>query len=214
MQDNPKPIPYDQRLARLIVRPLARTPVTPNQITVTTLIMALVAAWLFATGEPAEMAWGAGLFVLARFMDHFDGELARLTGRSSRLGYYLDYLAGGASYSALFLGLGFGLAEGPLNFWALLLGGLGAASAVIAMLLNLDLDRQQALQDGDAVGYPGFAGFELEDGIYFLAPVTWLGLLEPFFIAAGLGAGVYCLWTFWSLMRARVARAGRTAGRR
>jgi len=207
MNSGAKPIPYDQRLARVIVRPLARTPVTPNQITALTLILALFAAWLFATGEPVEMAWGAGIFVLARFMDHFDGELARLTGRGSRFGYYFDYLAGGASYSALFLGLGFGLAEGPLNFWALLLGGLGSASAIIAMLLNLDLDRQQALQDGEAVGYPCFAGFELEDGIYFLAPVTWVGLIEPFFVAAGLGAGVYCLWTLWSLLRARVGNA-------
>lgn len=214
MQDSLKPTPYDQRLARLIVRLLARTPVTPNQITLLTLAMALVAAWLFASGEAERMAWGAGLFVLARFLDHFDGELARLTGRGSQLGYYLDYLAGGASYSALFLGLGFGLAEGPLNFWALLLGGLGAASALIAMLLNLDIDRQHELQDGDAVGYPRFAGFELEDGIYLLAPVTWLGLLEPFFVAAGLGAGLYCLWTFWSLLRVRHARTGGTAERR
>ncbi|MGF1608897.1 MAG: CDP-alcohol phosphatidyltransferase family protein [Kiloniellales bacterium] len=208
MQDSPKPSPYDQRLARLILRPLARTALTPNQITVTTLALALVAAWLLASGETGRMAWGAGLFVLARFMDHLDGELARLTGRGSRLGYYLDYLAGGASYAALFLGLGIGLSKGPLEHWALLIGGLGAASAVIAMLLNIDLDRQQALQDGEAVGYPFFAGSELEDGIYLLAPITWLGLIEPFFVAAGLGAGVYCLWTFWSLMRARLSRAG------
>jgi len=28
---------------------------------------------------------GAGLFVLARFLDHFDGELARQKGMTSRL---------------------------------------------------------------------------------------------------------------------------------
>ena len=42
--------PYDQRLARLMVRPLAHTPVTPNQLTALTLVLALAAAWLFAVG--------------------------------------------------------------------------------------------------------------------------------------------------------------------
>ena len=59
--------------------------------------------------------WGAGVFVLARFLDHFDGELARLTGQSSRLGYYLDYVSGGLSYCALFAGMGIGLPGGDLG---------------------------------------------------------------------------------------------------
>ena len=38
--------PYDQRLANILVRPLARTPVTPNQITALTVLLALGAATL------------------------------------------------------------------------------------------------------------------------------------------------------------------------
>ena len=71
--------PYDQRIARLLVRPLAATPITPNQITALTLALALGGAWLLAQGDARGADWGAGLFVLARFLDHFDGELARLT---------------------------------------------------------------------------------------------------------------------------------------
>ena len=93
--------PYDQRLARILVRPLAGTPLTPNHITLLTLALGLGAAWLFATGDPVAANWGAGVFVLARFLDHFDGELARLTGQTSRLGYYLDYVSGGLSYGGL-----------------------------------------------------------------------------------------------------------------
>ncbi len=62
------------------------------------------------------------------------------------------------------------------------------------------------LTDGAAVGYPGVAGFELEDGIYLIAPATWFGWLEPFFVAAGIGAAVYCLWTAWRLFAPRAAR--------
>ncbi|MEE8188968.1 MAG: CDP-alcohol phosphatidyltransferase family protein [Kiloniellales bacterium] len=201
--------PYDQRMARVLVRPLAKTGITPNQITAFSLLLALAGAWLLAQGEAAQANWGAGLFVLARFLDHFDGELARLTGKGSRFGYYFDYATGGLSYAALFAGMGIGLADGPLGVWALLLGALGAASALISLFLNLDLDRQLDLSGGEAVGYPSLAGFELEDGIYLIAPITWLGWLTPFFTAAGIGAGLYCLWTLGRVVKARLAKRPR-----
>ena len=202
--------PYDQRIARILVRPLGLTPVRPNHITAVTLALACVAAWLFAQGEPRLTHWAAGIFVLARFIDHFDGELARLTGSSSRFGYYFDYVAGALSYAALFASIGIGLAATTLGAWALALGAVGTASALISLFLNLRLDNELALNDGETVGYPGFAGFELEDGIYLIAPVTWLGWLTPFFVAAGIGASLYCLWTLWALLRARAARRAST----
>ena len=33
--------------------------------------------------------------------------------------------------------------------------------------------------------------------------ITWLGFLQPFFIAAGIGAGLYCVWTLAQLLRMR-----------
>ena len=174
--------PYDQRIARVLVRPLARTPLSPNHLTALSLALALAGAGLLAEGDPVAANWGAALFVLARFLDHFDGELARLTGKTSRFGYYFDYVSGGLSYAALFAGIGVGLADGALGGWAYLLGAAGAASALISLFVNLALDKEAGLADGDAVGYPGVAGFELEDGIYLIAPITWLGWLAPFFV--------------------------------
>jgi len=189
-------LPWDQILAQHLVRPLARTPITPNQLTAVTVIFALGGAGLLALGDSYYANWGAGLFVLARFLDHFDGELARLKGMASKFGYYFDYAAGAISYSALFLALGIGLQEGFLENWSILLGIIGAFAAIIGAFSNISIDRFTGGDDtGDAVGYPGFAGFELEDGIYLLAPITWCGLLYPFFIAAGTGAALYGLWT-------------------
>jgi len=201
--------PWDQRIARVLVKPLVKSPVTPNQMTMFTLAVALAGAGLLATGDAVNADWGAGLFVLARFLDHFDGELARQKGMTSRLGYYLDYVSGALSYAALFLCLGIGFIDSPLGLWAIVLGAAGAASAVVSMFTNLGIDKHLDLNDNagddghDAIGYPGFAGFELEDGIYLLAPITWAGFLMPFFVAAGIGAGVYCLWTCWTLLRLR-----------
>ncbi len=195
--------PWDQRIARILVRPLVRAPVTPNQLTAVTMIVALGGAWLLAQGTPTAANWGAGLFVLARFLDHFDGELARQKNMKSRLGYYLDYVSGAVSYAALFLGIGIGLRHGALGDWAVVLGAVGAAAAIISMFLNLGIDKAEKLTDGDATGYPGFAGFELEDGIYLIAPITWLGWLSPFFVLCGVGAGVYTLWTLSKLLHLR-----------
>lgn len=195
--------PYDERLAAVLAARLAPTGLHPNHVTLISLILALAGAALFADGRWPAAALGAGLFVLARFLDHVDGCLAVAAAKKTRFGYYFDYVTGALSYGALFLGLGIGLANGPLGNWALALGGAGVAAAVVAAVLNLDLDREFGLGGGETFGYPAYGGFELEDGIYLLAPVTWLGWLTPFFLAAGIGAALYCLWTLSRLIAAR-----------
>ena len=200
--------PWDQQIAAVLVRPLAKTPITPNQVTLFTLVVAWAGAALIAVGTVEAINWGAGLFVFARFLDHFDGELARQTGRKSKIGYYLDYLSGAGSYSALFLCMGIGFRDSELGLWAVALGAAGLVSAVASMFINLGIDKVQGGdEDGDACGYPGFLGFELEDGIYLLAPVTWLGFLYPFFVAACVGAVVYTLWSLATFLRLQ-ARVG------
>ncbi len=111
-------IPLDQRLARVLVAPLKRSPVTPNQITALSLGLALAAGALFSTGSARAAAWAAGLFALARFLDHADGELARLKGSASRFGYYFDYAVGAVSSAALFVGIGIGFQQGVLGQWS------------------------------------------------------------------------------------------------
>lgn len=193
--------PFDQRLARVLVRPLIRTGMTPNQMTTVTLVLAAVGAMLIALGEAPQIHWGAALFALARFLDHFDGELARQTGQTSRFGYFYDYVAGASSYAALFIGLGVAFADGWLGGWAVVLGTVGAISAFLSMVLNLNIDKHEG--QGTAT-YPGLGGFELEDGIYLIAPIVWLGWAQPFFIAAGIGAGIYATWTVLNFLSVRL----------
>ncbi len=204
MMKNP---PWDQRIARVLIRPLVRAPVTPNQLTVVTLVVALIGAGLLGTGDAQLVGWGAVIFALARFLDHFDGELARQKNMKSRIGYYLDYVTGAISYAALFLGMGLGFQGGALGSWSIVLGIGGAACAIVSMFINLRIDKVAELEDGQAIGYPGVAGFELEDGIYLLVPIAWFGWLEPFFALAGIGATVYCLWTLAMLVRLRRSSA-------
>ena len=197
-------LPWDQRIARVLVRPLSNTWVQPNHITALTLCMAITAGTLFSLDNLILNSWAAGIFVVSRFLDHFDGELARLQGATSKFGYYFDYVVGGVGYSALFLGLGLGHWQGELGGWALVLGISGAISALLSLWVNLKIDSAtDHISFETPVGYPSYLGFELEDGIYLLAPITWLGFLKTFFVAAGIGASIYCIWTTYSFLRIR-----------
>ncbi len=61
---------------------------------------------------------------------------------------------------------------------------------------------------GGALGYPAFAGFELEDGIYLIGPDTWLGGLLPCFIISSVGTLFFSRWT----LRKFVGKTGACQG--
>lgn len=191
---------WDQRIAGYLVRPLVNTPVTPNQITTVSLLLSLAGAVLLATGERSAENWGAGLFMLGRFLDHFDGELARQIGKTSRFGYVYDYVAGCLSYSALFLALGIGVRDGLIGPWSIGLGFLSAPIILATTLLALKLSDDAG---GGGDDYPIFAGFELEDGIYLIGPIVWLGWIEPFFLFGSAGVVLFGMWTGFRYMRGR-----------
>jgi archaetidylinositol phosphate synthase len=192
--------PWDQRLARWLVRPLAGTPLRPNHITTLSLALGLAAGLLFARGAASAAGWGAALFMLARFVDHADGELARLTGRTSRTGYYYDYVAGALSSVALFTGIGVGYADGPLGRWAVALGLAASGAALAGLGFGLAADARRGSDEGP---YPQWGPFELEDGIYLIGPITWLGGLAGFFVLGALGQVIFSAMRLGQLRRAR-----------
>ena len=59
-----KRTPWDQVIARFLVRPLVNTALRPNHITAVTLVMALSAGILFALNDLVLHHWAAGIFVL------------------------------------------------------------------------------------------------------------------------------------------------------
>lgn len=189
--------PWDRQLARWIVAPLVATPVHPNHVSTLGLLIGLAGALMLAQGG-APMAWGAGLFMLAAFMDHADGELARMAGKTSRFGHYYDHFAVGTAYIGMFVGAGFGYSDGWLGPWAAALGLAAGISVTIIFATRIAVETRAG---ADAVKQSNFAGFEIEDTLYIVGPVTWLGFLEPFLIAAGVGTPLFLLWVLWDWRR-------------
>jgi phosphatidylglycerophosphate synthase len=104
-------------IVRVIVSLVAPTPITPNQVTIGYLCVAL-AALPFLAG--ASFAIGLPLCLLAMIGDATDGVLARLTFQTSRLGHYLDKFSHRIYHSLWYLAIGWGLSGGTFDnpvFW-------------------------------------------------------------------------------------------------
>jgi phosphatidylglycerophosphate synthase len=152
------------------------------------------AAALYATALPMGANLGAACWVLACILDHADGELARLTGKVSAFGHRYDRAADLIVKLALFAGMGASLRSGPLHGWGLPLGLLGGASLVAIFVSRSVLAQRGGPQ---AVQQPHAWGFEVEDILYLIAPLTWLGFLGPFLVAVAIGTPVFASWLIW-----------------
>src|ERR1700761_5727497 len=120
---NPQPIsisvpavqrPWDARLARRLVAPLIDSSVTPNHLTTLRLLVGLGAAAAFLPGSYAWSNVAALLLVLSNFLDHTDGELARMSGKTSRFGHVYDLASDAVVTILLFIAIGIGVAGKPV----------------------------------------------------------------------------------------------------
>jgi phosphatidylglycerophosphate synthase len=182
--------PWDSRLAHFLVSPLRRTPVHPNVLTTLGLMSGLAAANLLATGRPESMNWGAAVFVLSAIFDHADGELARMTGKTSAFGHTYDRIADLIVKMSVFTGMGVGV-RAALGDAGPFLGGAAGLAIIAIFVMRTELARRQG---PSALVQPTAGGFEIEDILYVIAPVTWLGLLPSFVMAASIGAPAFALW--------------------
>ena len=136
--------PYLTRLLTPVGEALARTPVTPNAITITgTCGMVAGALWLFPTGHLFAGTMVCTAFVLA---DMLDGVLARIKGTSGAWGAFLDSTLDRVADAAVFAGLTIWLArtgQRPLALVALfclVAGGLVSYAKARAEGLGLRCD--------------------------------------------------------------------------
>ncbi len=174
-----KSIAHDGVVAYFLGRPVARlfskllvgTAVTPNQVTVASLLVGLAAAWVAAQGTRWCFVLGAFLYWFGMVVDCIDGDLARVRLEGSRLGQWLDTVADDLSTAAFAVGMGFGLARagaglpwawvglGPKTWaWFGAAGGLGVVLGQLHVyrgLVRLGLPADTALYPWFFLGESG-----------------------------------------------------------
>ncbi len=83
-------VAINTKMAMPISKALAKTSITPNEITLLHLIMAFIAALFFSFHSFAWYVAGAILFQLSMIFDLVDGQVARIKGMNTLFGRYFD----------------------------------------------------------------------------------------------------------------------------
>ena len=186
--------PWDARLARRLVTPLKDSWVTPNHLTTVRLVTGLAAAAAFIPGTYGWSNLAALLLILSNFLDHTDGELARLSGKTSRSGHLYDLGSDAAVTILLFIAIGAGIDTDPDSDVDVLPTTLGvAAGSAIALIFFLRM-RIEELAGKAASQQAALRGFEIEDVLYLLPLVTLCNGVVPFLLAASIGAPLFAIW--------------------
>jgi phosphatidylglycerophosphate synthase len=198
--------PWDARLARRLVAPLQNTRITPNHLTTVRLGVGLAAAAAFLRGTYGWSNLAALFLILSNFLDHTDGELARISGKSSRIGHLYDLASDAAVTILLFIAIGAGVAARArvaLPISPTLLGVI--AGVAVASIFYLRMRIEDLV--GKAANHQGsFGGFETEDVLYLLPLVTLSDALLPFLITAALCAPLFAVWVMIDYRRVRLGR--------
>lgn len=127
---------FERKVSLAITRRLLYSRVTPNQISVASILLGIFSTLLFLGESRILHVLGGLLILFSSIVDGCDGELARLRFQESRLGSWLDFLGDNLVHMSIFLCIGIGLSLRGEGAVYLILGclaalaNLGAASAV------------------------------------------------------------------------------------
>ena len=187
-------IAYDQRLAKAVVSVIKGLPISPNALTALGMVIGIASGFLYAEGTWPAMLGGSVLFMVAVWMDHVDGEFARSTEKTSTFGHYFDHVGAMSSYCAMFVGAGYGLRDTWLGEWAVPCEITAGVSVSLIFSIRM---WQESVYGKETTEQAVRSGFEIEDTLYVLGPITWIGAMPPFIAAAGIGTPLYLLYATW-----------------
>jgi phosphatidylglycerophosphate synthase len=115
---------FNRRLSEPLTRLFLKTPLSPNGITLLTLLAGLIAAALFLPGGYLTGLAGAILYQFSSVLDCCDGAVARLKFRTTSFGRWLDDVCDTLVFLALFLAIGWAYGTAGGAGWKPLAGSL------------------------------------------------------------------------------------------
>ena len=184
---------WTHKIARICVLPLVNTSVSPNHITVARLTTGLIACAAFAL---EKNILGGIFWLISTFLDRADGELARISGKTTEWGHKLDYYSDTLITALFFVSIGISLHDNLPNHWSIIMG-ISAAIGVIFTEIYAEIIDQKKQITGEKA-YPDFLGFDFDDILYLFAPIVWLDWHLPFLIGASVGAPAFAFFTWFS----------------
>ncbi len=183
------------RAVRPAMRVVAKTPITPNHLTLLRFITGVLAALCFAS---ERIVVGSLIFLFSAFLDRADGELARQTQKFSEHGHRYDLIADWSAGALAFIGLGIGASNGVLGTAALVLGVLaGIGVTVLFWGINLRQIYTLPREPGRRVLV------DPDDGMFLVPPLLWCAGAESVLLLAGSVTPLLAATMLWLLWRSR-----------
>ncbi len=131
-RDGPVARHLNRPVSRWLSRYLVRTVVTPNQISLASLLLSCIAGGLMAMGGYPALAAGGVLAQLASVVDGCDGEIARLKHSQSEFGAWFDAVLDRYADAILLFGLMWHVFSATATHLSVVLG----FAAIVGSFLN------------------------------------------------------------------------------
>ena len=160
-----------------IGKTFASTGLSPNFWTVVGFVFAIIAALVYGLGLEFGLIIGGILLLVSGFFDMIDGQVARVTGKTSQKGSYLDSMFDKIAEVAIFLGL--------------LIGGYAEPYLVmLAITLSLLVSYARAKSDALNIKLQGVGIGERAERLLVIAIIGIIGYMEPAVIIVVIIAGI------------------------
>jgi phosphatidylglycerophosphate synthase len=123
---------FDETLTLYILRPIAfvfvkllySTSITPNQVSLMTIIVGIISGFLFSRGTVTCFVIAGSLYFFCMVLDCVDGMIARLKNSGTAVGRIIDGVADYLVGISVYVGMGIGFDKGlinldflPINHW-------------------------------------------------------------------------------------------------
>jgi phosphatidylglycerophosphate synthase len=100
---------FNRPLGRFLSKVLIHTPISPNMVSIASIIIGVISALFLAEGSFRFALIGAILFQLSAIIDCVDGEIARILFKESPLGKWIDLVGDQIVHVSVFAGIAFGV---------------------------------------------------------------------------------------------------------
>jgi len=115
---------FDETLTLYILRPIAfifvkllyPTSITPNQVSLMTIISGILSGYFFSRGDVTSYIIAGVLYFFSMVLDCVDGMIARLKKNGTPVGRIVDGFADYIVGISVYIGLGIGFPKGYVNF--------------------------------------------------------------------------------------------------
>jgi len=195
---------FERKISLAITRRLAVTRVTPDFMTVVSVLIGLVGATFFLSSSPAYQLVGALLFLAHSILDGCDGELARLKFMESPHGAILDFWGDNVVHVGVFACMAVGLSNAQAATWPLALGALTVIATLGAAATQSRAIMHDTSVGADATWIARFAeAFSHRDFIYLVIALSAFGRAHVFLILASIGTPIFFALLLWVGARRR-----------